>query len=49
VHDDRRIIETRIRTLLDRVIRPALHSDVHPLTRLRLRLRPEAPPPVAGR
>ncbi|MFC9607095.1 alpha-mannosidase [Streptomyces niveus] len=32
MHDDRRIIETRIRKLLDRVIRPALYSAAHPLT-----------------
>ncbi|MFD3520163.1 alpha-mannosidase [Streptomyces sp. NPDC058653] len=32
MHDDRRIIETRIRKLLDRVIRPALHSAARPLT-----------------
>ncbi|MEU0804089.1 glycoside hydrolase family 38 C-terminal domain-containing protein [Streptomyces sp. NPDC005970] len=32
MHDDRRIIETRIRKLLDRVIRPALYSSVCPLT-----------------
>ncbi|RAG85519.1 alpha-mannosidase [Streptacidiphilus pinicola] len=32
MHDDRRIIETRIRKLLDRVIRPALHSHPRPLT-----------------
>ncbi|TKA10316.1 alpha-mannosidase [Actinacidiphila oryziradicis] len=31
MHDDRRITETRIRKLLDRVIRPALHSETHPL------------------
>lgn len=32
MHDDRRIIETRIRKLLDRVIRPALYSAARPLT-----------------
>ncbi|MFC1438770.1 glycoside hydrolase family 38 C-terminal domain-containing protein [Streptacidiphilus sp. N1-10] len=32
MHDDRRITETRIRKLLDRVVRPALYSDVHPFT-----------------
>ncbi|QMU69357.1 glycosyl hydrolase-related protein [Streptacidiphilus sp. P02-A3a] len=32
MHDDRRITETRIRKLLDRVIRPALHSATLPLT-----------------
>lgn len=31
MHDDRRIIETRIRKLLDRLIRPALYSSVCPL------------------
>lgn len=31
MHDDRRIIETRIRKLLDRVIRPALYSAARPL------------------
>ncbi|MFE9769326.1 alpha-mannosidase [Streptomyces sp. NPDC005808] len=31
MHDDRRIIEARIRKLLDRVIRPALYSAVRPL------------------
>ncbi|GGJ90315.1 alpha-mannosidase [Streptomyces camponoticapitis] len=31
MHDDRRIIETRIRKLLDRVIRPALYSTARPL------------------
>ncbi|MET8824433.1 glycoside hydrolase family 38 C-terminal domain-containing protein [Streptomyces sp. NPDC004610] len=30
MHDDRRIIEARIRKLLDRVIRPALYSDPRP-------------------
>lgn len=32
MHDDRRIIETRIRKLLDRVIRPALYGSTRPLT-----------------
>ncbi|MCI3223761.1 glycoside hydrolase family 38 C-terminal domain-containing protein [Streptomyces sp. NP-1717] len=32
MHDDRRIIESRIRKLLDRVIRPALYSAARPLT-----------------
>ncbi|MFJ2198737.1 alpha-mannosidase [Streptomyces violaceusniger] len=32
MHDDRRIIEARIRKLLDRVIRPALYSDARPLS-----------------
>ena len=32
MHDDRRITETRIRKLLDRVVRPALYSDVRQLT-----------------
>ncbi|WP_042394451.1 alpha-mannosidase [Streptacidiphilus carbonis] len=32
MHDDRRITEARIRKLLDRVLRPALHSAAHPLT-----------------
>ncbi|MFI9759242.1 alpha-mannosidase [Streptomyces sp. NPDC051963] len=31
MHDDRRIIETRIRKLLDRVIRPALYGATRPL------------------
>ncbi|AQA16078.1 alpha-mannosidase [Streptomyces malaysiensis] len=31
MHDDRRIIEARIRKLLDRVIRPALHGAARPL------------------
>ncbi|ROQ63692.1 alpha-mannosidase [Streptomyces sp. 840.1] len=31
MHDDRRIIEDRIRKLLDRVVRPAVYSAVHPL------------------
>ncbi|MFC9846789.1 alpha-mannosidase [Streptomyces sp. NPDC060223] len=31
MHDDRRIIEARIRKLLDRVIRPALYSAARPL------------------
>ncbi|MFG3019396.1 alpha-mannosidase [Streptomyces sp. NPDC048254] len=30
MHDDRRIIETRIRKLLDRVVRPALYSAARP-------------------
>ncbi|MFE2044416.1 alpha-mannosidase [Streptomyces sp. NPDC059477] len=32
MHDDRRIIEDRIRKLLDRVIRPALYSAARPFT-----------------
>ncbi|MEY9842607.1 alpha-mannosidase [Streptacidiphilus sp. EB103A] len=32
MHDDRRITETRIRKLLDRVIRPALYGTARPLT-----------------
>ncbi|WP_330281607.1 alpha-mannosidase [Streptomyces sp. NBC_00588] len=31
MHDERRITEARVRKLLDRVIRPALYSAVHPL------------------
>ncbi|MFF2847904.1 alpha-mannosidase [Streptomyces sp. NPDC058001] len=32
MHDDRRIIEDRIRKLLDRIVRPALYSAARPLT-----------------
>ncbi|WUW20120.1 glycosyl hydrolase-related protein [Streptomyces sp. NBC_01463] len=32
MHDERRIIEQRIRTLLDRVVRPALYTSALPLT-----------------
>lgn len=32
MHDDRRIIENRIRKLLDRVVRPALYSAARPLS-----------------
>ncbi|MFD5078561.1 alpha-mannosidase [Streptomyces sp. NPDC058371] len=46
MHDDRRIIEARIRKLLDRVVRPALYSAVHPLTLSAWRVDGE-PVPVA--
>ncbi|MEU9336673.1 hypothetical protein AB0D49_26495 [Streptomyces sp. NPDC048290] len=31
MHDDRRIVEDRVRALLDRVILPALYRDPRPL------------------
>ncbi|MEV7339243.1 glycoside hydrolase family 38 C-terminal domain-containing protein [Streptomyces sp. NPDC093544] len=46
MHDDRRIIEARIRKLLDRVVRPALYSAVRPLTLSAWRVDGE-PVPVA--
>ncbi|MFD3564768.1 alpha-mannosidase [Streptomyces sp. NPDC058686] len=46
MHDDRRIIEARIRKLLDRVVRPAVYSAARPLTLSAWRVDGE-PVPVA--
>jgi alpha-mannosidase len=46
VHDDRRIIETRITKVLNRVVRPALYGDARPLTLTIWRV-PDEPVPVA--
>ncbi|MBU3865858.1 alpha-mannosidase [Streptomyces sp. 4503] len=47
MHDDRRIIEDRIRRLLDRVVRPALYSAARPLA-LRAWFVDGEPVPVAA-